>query len=171
MINLGLDASTTTVGICYSENNNILYANFLDISNKPTNKDKAFHLINFLDSLPYKFDNIILETPLCNFRFGRTSQQTIIKLIKFNAILEYILSENYKINIILINATTARKYLFGKARLKGVKSKDYVKMYLEKMFDLSSFLIKTKKNKDDKRMTDVYDAIVLSFYKNKSLQK
>jgi RNase H-fold protein (predicted Holliday junction resolvase) len=161
---LGLDASTTTIGIAYSKNKEILYANFLDISDKETNKEKVYYLIDYLKNIPYSFDKIILEAPLMGFGFGNTSQQTIIKLIRFNAILEYILSEHYNCNITLVNATTARKYLFGKARIKGVKPKEYVKTSLNNMFDLSKFIVKTKRDNIDKRMEDVYDAIVLSMY-------
>ena len=47
---------------------------------------------------------------------GRTSQQTIIKLAKFNAVVCFLCEHHIRIKPVLVGATTARKQLFGKSR-------------------------------------------------------
>ena len=69
---------------------------------------------------------IYIEDSLSGFMRGRTSQQTIIKLAKFNAVLTYCLEFAYGEIIDGVNPMTARKHLFGKARVKGVSAKDFV---------------------------------------------
>ena len=57
---------------------------------------------------------------------------------------------------------TARKKIFGKARIKGVKPKIYVRQQLELKFDLSKHLIKNRIGNEDKRNEDSLDALVLA---------
>ena len=82
---LGLDASTTCVGWSLCENGQVLDAGFLDISKCKSNKEKAFHVINFFNSkdLSKNIDKINLEAALSGFGGGGTSQQTIILLSRF----------------------------------------------------------------------------------------
>ena len=57
---------------------------------------------------------------------------------------------------------TARKKVFGKARVKGIKSKDYVKMKIEEMYDTSKWNKTTTRGNWDKRNIDAYDGLVMS---------
>jgi hypothetical protein len=159
---LGLDASTTTVGYSFYDGTDILDAGFIDISKLSTNKEKSYHVMDYLDELPYAITEIHLESALSGFMMGRTSQQIIIKLIRFNAIFEYILSEHYDAPIYLIGAMTARKSVFGKARIQGMDPKTFVKSHLSNIFDLTKFDKKNKIGNWDKRNADMYDAIVIS---------
>ena len=61
-----------------------------------------------------------------------------------------------------IHAQTARKKAFGIARIKGIKSKVFVKEQVEKLYDMQPWTILNKKGNEEKRMEDVRDAIVLS---------
>jgi len=164
---LGLDASTTTIGWSFSENSCICSAGFVDISKQESSKEKTFFLISSIETNPLlkKVKVIHLEAALSGFAGGFTSQQVIIKLSRFNAVFEYILSEHWKIPIILWNVNTARKSVLGKCREKGIKSKDFVKMYLEKLHDIHKFDIINKRGTWDKRNGDTYDAIILSLSK------
>ena len=59
-----------------------------------------------------------------------------------------------------------RKQLFGKCRIKGVKSKDFVKIELEKILPaVTKFTVLNKKGNWDARNGDMYDGIVCSLYK------
>jgi hypothetical protein len=168
VIYLGLDASTTTVGYAYTdENKSILKSGFIDISSFTTIRDKVHAVLaelNLHDEFKL-IECVILESALSGFMGGRTRQQTIILLAKMNATLEYVLQETAKKTVKLVNVSTARKQAFGKARIAGLKSKEYVKQKIESMFDYTKFQIMNKKNLPDKRMEDVYDAIVLSLYR------
>jgi hypothetical protein len=104
----------------------------------------------------------MIEESLFGFAGGGTSQQVIIKLVKNKAVVGYILENHYKLKVDSIHAQTARKKAFGIARIKGIKSKVFVKEQVEKLYDMKPWTILNKKNVPDKRMEDVRDAIVLS---------
>lgn len=161
---LGLDASTSTVGWAFSNENVIVDAGFFDIKKFDTNKTKSKEFLSFIQAHQhYKLiENINLEAALNGFCAGRTSQQVIIKLSRFNAIFEYIIGESTGLTVSLINVNTARKKLFGKSREKGMKSKDFVQTRLEMLFDIHKFDVLNKKNNWDERNADMYDAMVMA---------
>lgn len=167
MVILGIDASTTTIGWSFFSKE-ILDCGFIDIKKIDTNKEKAYCFVNFIKEHKH-FKNckyIILEAALSNFSRGFTSQQTILKLVRWNSILEYILTEEFPTKtIILESVNTIRKNVFGKCRIKGVKSKEFVKLNLEKSIEnLDKYNVYNTKGKIDKRTEDIYDAIVCSMY-------
>lgn len=159
---LGLDLSCSTCGFAITENKNLIDAGFFDISKVETYKEKANIIINGLYGK--FFNRINVEETLSGFVFGKTSQQTLLKLAKNKAVICYILEEHYHLPMIYANATTMRKQLFGKARIKGIKSKEYVKQQIEKMYDMTTWIKNNRNGIPDKRMEDVYDAIVVSCY-------
>jgi hypothetical protein len=160
MKSLGLDLSTTTCGYAITEDKVILNAGFIDLTGVETYKEKADLIIRTLDDKP--FDKITIEESLFGFAGGGTSQQVIIKLVKNKAVIGYILENHYGIKVESIHAQTARKKALGAARIKGVKPKVYVKGAVEKLYDMSSWTVLNKRGNPDKRMEDVYDALVLS---------
>jgi hypothetical protein len=168
-IQLGLDLSTSVCGFAFVDvdTKTVLEAGFVDISKTTINKEKIKLIIDKLDSSSFikQITRINLEAALSGFAGGRMKTQIIIKLARMNALSEYILSEHYKIDVSLTGATTARKQLFGKSRIKGIKPKLYVKSQLESMFDMSKFIINNRNGVPDKKMEDVYDAVVMAFYK------
>ena len=168
MVTLGLDISTTCVGYAFTKDKKILDMGFIDIKKEKTPKDKVQKVLEFLNNSSYIDDvnDINIEDNLSGFAGGRTSQQTIIKLAKFNAILCFML-ENFEFNVHSINPMTVRKQVFGKARVKGIKAKDYVKEQVEKMYNTKKWCKKTKTGLWDKRNIDMYDGLVMSLYENK----
>jgi hypothetical protein len=163
---LGFDCSTTTCGWSFYDhlNSKVTDCGFIDISKQTTNKDKTFEVTSFLDKHPLikTVHKINLEAALSGFAGGRTSQQVIIKLARFNAIFEYIISEHWNVPVALLSVNTMRKNIFGKCRVKGIKPKDYVKAELSKRMDLSKWDTLTSRGNWDPRNSDVYDAIVCS---------
>jgi hypothetical protein len=157
---LGLDLSTTTCGYAITESGSILVAGFIDISKAEKYQDKADLIIETLKG--QSFGKIIIEESLFGFAGGGTSQQVIIKLVKNKAVVGYILENHYKVSVESIHAQTARKKALGAARVKGVKPKVFVKSSIERMYDMTPWIIKNTKGNDDKRNEDMYDAIVLS---------
>jgi len=168
MITLGLDASTTCVGYAFTQDRKILDMGFIDIKKEKTPKDKVQKVLEILNSSEYIDDvmDINIEDNLSGFAGGRTSQQTIIKLAKFNAILCFML-ENFDFNVNNINPMTARKQVFGKARVKGLKAKDFVKSQIEKKFNTKKWCKKTTRGNWDKRNIDMYDGLVMSLFEYK----
>ena len=164
---LGLDASTSTVGWAFSDSGKIVEAGFLDISSHETNKEKAFFVLDRLRStLLLKYvTEVNLEAALSGFAGGRTSQQVIIKLARFNAVFEYIISEETGLKVNLCNVNTMRKQLFGKSRVQGIKPKEYVKTKIASYLDVSKYDKKKPKGGWDERNSDMYDAVVCALYK------
>ena len=170
MVTLGLDISTTCVGYAFTEDKKILDMGFIDIKKQKTPKEKVFKVLDFLNNSSYIDDTIDInvEDNLSGFAGGRTSQQVIVKLAKFNAILCFMLEEMFGMEVHNINPMTARKLVFGKARVKGIKAKDYVKMKIEEMYNTKKWCKETTRGNWDKRNIDMYDGLVMSLYKKKA---
>ena len=169
MVTLGLDASTTCVGYAFTEDKKILDMGFIDIKKEKTPKDKVQKVLDFLNNISY-IDNVYdinIEDNLSGFAGGRTSQQVIIKLAKFNAILCFML-ENFEYNVNSINPMTARKQVFGKARVKGKKAKQFVQEEIEKMYNTNKWCKETARGNWDKRNIDMYDGLVMSLFEKKA---
>ena len=169
MVTLGLDASTTCVGFAFTEDKKILDMGFIDIKKEKTPKDKVQKVLDFLHNSSY-IDNVTdinIEDNLSGFAGGRTSQQVIVKLAKFNAILCFVLEDMMDIEVHNINPLTARKQVFGKARVKGKKAKQFVQEEIEKMYNTSKWCKKTTRGNWDKRNIDMYDGLVMSLFEKK----
>ena len=170
MVTLGLDISTTCVGYAFTKDKKILDMGFIDIKKQTTPREKVFKVLEFLNNISYinKIEKIYVEDNLSGFAGGRTSQQVIIKLAKFNAILCFMLEEMFEFNVHSINPMTARKNVFGVARVKGIKAKDLVKRKIEEMYDTKKWCKTTSRGNWDKRNIDAYDGLVMSLFEKKA---
>ena len=137
MVTLGLDISTSCVGYAFTENKKILDMCFIDIKKFTTHKEKAFYVLTCINESSYidDIEKVYVEDNLSGFAGGFTSQQTIVKLAKFNAVLCFVMEDTFDIEVKNVNPMTARKQAFGKARVKGVKAKDFVKRHVEELYD------------------------------------
>ena len=169
MVILGLDASTTCVGYAFTEDKKILDMGFIDIKKETTPKEKVFKVLEFLNKSSYidQVFTIYVEDNLQGFAGGRTSQQVIVKLAKFNAVLCFVLEDMFDMEVHNINPMTARKSVFGKARVKGIKAKEFVKMKIEEMYDTKKWCKHTTRGNWDKRNIDMYDGLVMSLFEKK----
>ena len=170
MVTLGLDASTNCVGYAFTEDKKILDMGFIDIKKQKTPKEKVFKVLDFLNKSSYidEVFTIYVEDNLSGFAGGRTSQQVIVKLAKFNAVLCFVLEDMLDMEVHNINPMTARKQVFGKARIKGIKAKEFVKGQVEKLYDTKKWCKETIRGNWDKRNIDAYDGLVMSLYKKKA---
>ena len=143
---------------------------FIDIKKFKTHREKAFFILSKLDENKYidEVEKIYVEDNLSGFAGGRTSQQVIIKLAKFNAILCFMLEEMFDFNVHSINPMTARKNVFGKARVKGKKAKEFVQEEIEKMYNTNKWCKETTRGNWDKRNIDMYDGLVMSLFEKKA---
>ena len=171
MVTLGLDISTTCVGYAFTKVKKILDMGFIDIKKETTPKEKVFKVLGFLNKSSYIDDvfTIYVEDNLSGFAGGRTSQQVIVKLAKFNAVLCFVIEDTFEIKVKNINPMTARKNVFGKARVKGIKAKAYVKMKVEQMYDTKKWCKETTRGNWDKRNIDMYDGLFMSLYESKKV--
>ena len=162
---LGLDISSTVVGYCMSTSKEkITEAGYIDIHKESTIRNKAHQVVRVLEDLDGTPDVIIVEDSLSGFGGGRTSQQTIVKLAKCNAVISYVTEAIYETTVNHVNVSTLRKAVFGKSREKGVDSKQFVREQLENMLDLSRFIVYNSRKNYDKKNYDMLDATVASLY-------
>ena len=161
-----MDASTTTVGYAFVDGKDIVTMGFIPIQKEKTIRDKVQLTMDTITELdPFgDVEQIYIEDSLSGFMRGRTSQQTIIKLAKFNAVLTYCLEFAYGEIVDGVNPMTARKHLFGKARKQGVTAKDFVKKEINCLYNLEEYVKLTKTGLWDKRNMDAYDALVCALY-------
>ena len=166
MKKIGLDASTTTVGYAFVDDKTVIDVGFIPIHKEKTIRDKIQVILDTLNELcPFsEVDKIYIEDNLSGFSRGRTSQQTIIKLAKFNAVLTYCLEFAFGEIVEGVNPMTARKQLFGKARKQGVPAKEFVKEEINCLYNLEKYVKLTKTGLWDKRNMDSYDALVCALY-------
>jgi RNase H-fold protein (predicted Holliday junction resolvase) len=169
MVILGLDISTSCVGYAFTENKKILDMGFIDIKKFTTHKEKAFYVLTCINESSYidKVKKVYVEDNLSGFAGGRTSQQVIVKLAKFNAVLCYVVEDTFDIEVKNVNPMTARKQVFGKARVKGVKAKDFVKRQVDGLYDTKKWCKHTTRGNWDKRNIDMYDGLVMSLFEEK----
>ena len=170
MVTLGLDISTTCVGYAFTKDKKILDMGFIDIKKEKTPKEKVFKVLDFINKSSYIDDvyDINVEDNLSGFAGGRTSQQVIVKLAKFNAVLCFVLEDMLDMEVHNINPMTARKQVFGKARVKGKKAKQFVQEEIEKMYNTNKWCKETSRGNWDKRNIDMYDGLVMSLYEKKA---
>ena len=161
-----MDASTTTVGYAFVDGKDIVTMGFVPIQKEKTIRDKVQLTMDTITGMdPFdEIERIYIEDSLSGFSRGRTSQQTIIKLAKFNAVLTYCLEFAYGEIVDGVNPMTARKHLFGKARKQGVTAKDFVKEEINCLYNLEEYVKLTKTGLWDKRNMDAYDALVCALY-------
>lgn len=165
MLSLGFDASTTTVGYAYTQDGVILCASFVDVSKYESNREKANAVINVLKLNPLTegVERVNLEGSLSGFS-GPANRAVVVKLARWNAIFEFVLEDFFKQKVNLINPSSARKNVFGKAKIEGVPPKDFVKSMIDRSYDMTPWTVLNKLKNPDKRMEDVYDALVISLY-------
>jgi hypothetical protein len=162
---LGFDASTSCCGYAFYDGKEIVDAGFIDISKLETNKAKSFYIMEHVSKNPVinKLTEVKLEAALSGFMGGRTSQQVIIKLARFNAVFEYILGAHWSVPVHLVGASTARKKVLGKSFVKGMTAKEYVKQELpKKVTNLEKYIKLNSRGNYDKKNEDMMDAIVIA---------
>ena len=166
MKKIGLDASTTTVGYAFVDGSEVVDMGFIPIQKEKSIRDKVQLTMDMITEIdPFdNIDQIYIEDSLSGFSRGRTSQQTIIKLAKFNAVLVYCLEFAYGEIVEGVHPMTARKKLFGKSRETGKTAKEFVKEQINCLYNLEEYVKLTKTGLWDKRNLDGYDALVCALY-------
>ena len=110
---LGLDISTSIIGISIFKNKNLKEMFYLDLRKtkcifEKANKFKAF-IKEKVDSL--SIDKIYIEETFQSFSRGLSSAKTLMTLAKFNGIISNITYEVTKVKPEFINVNVARKSL------------------------------------------------------------
>ena len=133
---LGLDISTTMVGVAVIDNGDLVRSAAWDISKYETLFEKAEYIGAELYGLrsEYNIQDIFIETALKKFLPGKSRADTILKLAKFNGIVSWICFESYDLEPTYINVNTARG-LYGLSFPRGTKGPKRKKMVIEAVIE------------------------------------
>tara|TARA_A100001515_G_scaffold23463_1_gene18121 strand:- start:34 stop:612 length:579 start_codon:yes stop_codon:yes gene_type:complete len=135
---LGLDISTTMVGVAVIDTNSRALVNVegWDISKAQTIFEKAEIIGAELYTLRSKYNitEVFIETALKKFLPGRSRADTIIKLAKFNGIVSWICFECFEKDPTYINVNTART-LYGLSFPRSTKGPQRKKMVIEAVIE------------------------------------
>jgi Holliday junction resolvasome RuvABC endonuclease subunit len=164
---LGLDISTTMVGVAVIDGVHLVKSEAWDISKYETLFEKAEYIGAELHALgsEYRIEHIFIETALKKFLPGRSRADTIIKLAKFNGIVSWICFESYNLDPTYINVNTARG-LYGLSFPRSTKGPQRKKMVIEAVIEKEKTSFKyemARGGKNFKRGTDdKADAVVIA---------
>lgn len=135
---LGLDISTTMVGVAVIDTNDrsLVEVEGWDISKAQTIFEKAEIIGAELYTLRSKYNitEVFIETALKKFLPGRSRADTIIKLAKFNGIVSWICFECFEKDPTYINVNTART-LYGLSFPRSTKGPKRKKMVIEAVIE------------------------------------
>ena len=138
---IGLDISTSIVGICFlDKDQNLILASALSLKKYTCLFEKSKVFKDFLSDLykNYFFEEgvlISIEESFQSFSKGFSSANTLSKLNRFNGIISYITSEIFSVIPTYINVNTARKNLQIKIDKKSNKNtKDQVFEWVKEDF-------------------------------------
>lgn len=136
ILNIGLDISTSNIGICLFKNKSFYKMLYVDMT-----KEKDLFLktelfkkeIDKLDEERFDKINIYIEDILMSFSKGFSSSNIITKLAKFNGIISYIVYDKFNVKPNYINVNSARKQLDIKIDKKlNIDKKEQVLLWVDK---------------------------------------
>ncbi len=162
---LGLDVSTSVVGVCVVDStvapdnrgSHILLLDAIEFKGCKTLWEKADVVAQTIKQLESNvwlatrnvpsIDRVVLEEPLMGFRTGMSSAQTITTLMRFNGICSYIAREALKKEPEYVSAAHARKLCGIKLQKTAVGGPQKEQVYAHMMAnDLSHVIWPIKKN-------------------------
>jgi hypothetical protein len=160
---LGLDLSTSIIGLCIvDKNEDIFYKDYIDLRKEKTFFDKVEIAKGRILSTIRKnrISDVWIEQSLQAFRPGFSSAKTLLTLSKFGGIIEWIIYEGTGISPQYIGASSARKKC-GITVPRGEKGKEVVMRFL--LDKEPSFVVEyTKHGNIKKHFYDIADAIVIA---------
>ncbi len=122
---LGLDISTSVIGVCVlDEKNNLKLLEYINLEKEKSIfiKAKKFKEELFLMTQKLDITRVGIEENLQAFRPGLSSAKTIVTLARFNGICSYISQEVFELVPEFINVNSARKNLGIKINRKSDKN-------------------------------------------------
>ena len=164
---LGLDSSTATTGWAFvdTDTKEILDAGFIKTDKIKGRYDKVTHIQGVLRANPLMSQTakVLVEASLMNVQ-GKTSKQTIIMLAKHNAVLCFVLEQEFGIPVDDVDPNVVRKTLWGVSRVKGFTSKQLVAIKVKANYNVDPWIKMNTRGTPDKCNEDMFDAIIMAYY-------
>ena len=133
---LGLDISSSKIGIALLDDEQILISDVLKFKSSQSLEERAVlfeRRMRAIDTHHVVFD-VYVEQPAIMFRGGKTTAFTMATLQRFNGMCCYALSQIFEMEASLINPNSARSVLGIKVPRK-VPSKEKKKAIIENISD------------------------------------
>ena len=156
---LGLDISTSIVGVCIMEDNKILHSDYIDLRKIKNFLQKAVTVENYLENLDFKIEPIFIEEAFTFFRGGGSTAKRMSLLQKFNGVVSWICYKNTGLEPVYISPISARSKCGIKVP-RGRKAKDVVMEYFIKSQEIQ--IDYTRYNNVQQYCYDVADAVIIA---------
>ena len=185
MIILGLDVSTSNIGICVLQKTaasvNLIHAEGMPLSKTKGLIPKAVLFKQRLEDLKellgksgHNVSRIIVEEPLQAFRSRMSSAGTIATLNRFNGMISYIAAQAFDLPAEMASVVSVRKQINLKLEKKSEKNTkeqvlDWVMQnYVMLDYDWPTKILKSGPNKGQQRFEahcfDIADAFVVAYW-------
>ena len=185
---LGLDVSTSNVGICLidtddSQRHFVCLATGIPISNKKGLYVKSCVVQDSLIAVgkDHKIDVVVVEESLQAFRRNMSSAKTISVLNRFNGIISFIARKEFDCPVVLGNVIAVRNKIGLKLDRKSDQTtKEQVFEWVKSHENMENFIWPTKilksgpnkgKEKFESYCYDIADAFVMAIWGAKHLKK
>lgn len=184
---LGLDISTSNVGICLIDSEVPPEHSVVLAIGYPISKLKGLYVKScaiqdaFLSiKKEHTIDVIVVEEPLEAFRKGMSSAHTIAHLNRFNGIISFLARTTFNRPVVLCNAVEARKQVGIKLDKKSeIGTKDQVLTWVKSRAEMQKYAWPMKQMKsgphagqmrEEGHCYDIADSFVVSLWGTKFLQ-
>jgi len=156
---LGLDISTSIIGVCVMKDNEIILADYIDLRKVRNSFAKASTVEKYLQNIDYDIEHIFIEQALMFFRRGGSTAKTMSILQRFNGIVSWLCYKNLGIEPEYITPISARSKCGIKVP-KGKKAKEVVIEHFIKSGEIE--IDYTRHGNVQKYCYDVADAVVVA---------
>tara|TARA_R100000664_G_C2707852_1_gene105749 strand:- start:186 stop:710 length:525 start_codon:yes stop_codon:yes gene_type:complete len=158
---LGLDISTSIVGVCILDDNKIVKTDYIDLRKVGEFFEKAQAVEDRLKEIKknHKIEHIFVEQALMFFRRGGSTAKTMSILQRFNGIVSWQCYQIFKMEPNYVTPISAR----SKCGIKVAKGKKAKEVVMEHFVESKEFQIDyTRYGNIQKYCYDIADAVVVA---------
>ena len=162
-VTLGLDISTSKVGLCIMDYKfNLLETVLIKLNTKDELEDRCLQIEEFINNLDYNIANIYIESAFIAFSGGKTSAVTMSKLQRFNGMVCFMVRKLLGQQAQLLSPATARG-LVGLKIKRGENTKQKVIEHVTRSFPNDFEYELTRHGNPKPGTDDRADAIVIAW--------
>jgi Holliday junction resolvasome RuvABC endonuclease subunit len=158
---LGLDISTSIVGVCVMNDNKIVYTEYIDLRKTGNFFEKAQKVQDSLKEIKknHNIEHIFIEQALMFFRRGGSTAKTMSVLQRFNGIISWQCYQLFDMEPNYVTPISAR----SKCGIKVAKGKKAKEVVMEHFIESQEFeIIYTRHGNVQKYCYDIADAIIVA---------
>jgi len=158
---LGLDVSTSIIGVCLLEDDKIIKADYIDLRKVTGLLHKAKVVEDYIDNnlKEVKIEHIFIEQALMFFRRGGSTAKTMAILQNFNGVVSWLCFKQLELEPQYVTPISAR----SKCGIKVPRGKKAKEVVMEHFLESKEFPIDyTRYGNVQKYCYDMADAVVVA---------